>query len=77
MYKPNIIKDSRSSHNRVSKYTGVKWLKESSMWQSYLIFKRVNYICGMFSDDRDAAKARDIKIISLGINKPLQVLKRT
>ncbi len=73
----NYIKENTVTHNRVSKYTGVRWNKESGNWYSTILHKKVKYLCGHFSNDRDAAKARDMKIISLGLNKPLQILKRS
>ena len=70
------LKEPKSSSRRVSKYTGVKQVKgEEYMWESYLFHNKVRYTCGMFPDDREAAKARDIKIISMGLKKPLQILK--
>jgi hypothetical protein len=71
-----FIKDSRIANNRVSKYTGVRWDREHSKWVSTVRDKGVTYLCGCFDDDREAAKARDTKIISLGLKKPLQILKR-
>ena len=73
-----FIKEPKSSSKRVSKYTGVKQVKgEEYMWESYLFHNKVRYTCGIFSCDRLAAKARDIKIVSLGLKKPLQILKPT
>lgn len=71
-----FIKDSRIANHRVSKYTGVRWDREHSKWVSTVLSNKVKYLCGCFDDDREAAKARDMKIISLGLNKPLQILKR-
>lgn len=71
-----FIKESRIANYRVSKYTGVRWHRESSKWVSTVLDKGITYLCGCFDDDREAAKARDSKIISLGIKKPLQILKR-
>jgi hypothetical protein len=71
-----FIKDNSISNNRVSKYIGVRWHRESSKWVSTVLSNKVTYLCGCFNDDREAAKARDMKIISLGLNKPLQILKR-
>jgi hypothetical protein len=71
-----FIKDSKISNNRVSKYVGVRWDREHSKWVSTVLHKKVKYLCGCFDDDREAAKARDVKIISLGLAKPLQILKR-
>lgn len=71
-----FIKESTYSNNRVSKYVGIRWHRESSKWISTVLDKGITYLCGCFDDDREAAKARDFKIISLGLNKPLQILKR-
>lgn len=71
-----FIKESSISNHRVSKYTGVRWNREANKWISTVLDKGVTYLCGCFDDDRDAAKARDIKIVSLKLNKPLQILKR-
>lgn len=71
-----FIKENRLSNNRASKYTGVRWDREHSKWVSTLSHNKVKYLCGCFDDDRDAAKSRDMKIISLGLKKPLQILKQ-
>lgn len=71
-----FIKDNRLSNNRVSKYVGVRWDRESSKWISKILHKGVTYLCGCCENDKEAAKLRDIKIISLGLKKPLQILKR-
>ena len=77
MAQTKFIKESKSSSRRVSKFTGVKQVPgEDYLWESYLTHKGIRYICGIFACDKAAAKARDIKIISLGLNKPLQILKR-
>ena len=71
-----FIKESRQSNHRVSKFTGVRWNREHSKWVATVLSNKVNYLCGMFDNDRDAARSRDMKIISLNLNKPLQILKR-
>lgn len=63
------------SHKRHSSFTGVKWSGEHDKWYSIITEKGVNYHCGFYENDRDAAKARDKKIIALGLKKPLQILK--
>lgn len=63
-------------HNRVSKYKGVSWHKQSQKWRSQVSFKGVKYDCGYFDDEREAAKSRDKKILALNMKKPLQILKR-
>jgi hypothetical protein len=76
MAQTKFIKEPLSFHRRLSKYTGVRQVKGEYTWESYLTDKGVKYISGIFYCDKAAAKARDIKIISLGLNKPLQILKR-
>jgi hypothetical protein len=76
MPQTKFIKEPISSHRRVSKYTGVRQVKGEHNWESYFTFNGVKYICGIFSCDKAAAKARDEKILNVGANKPLQILKR-
>lgn len=68
-------KQKTNSHNRVSQYTGVSWNTTTQKWKATITHKRVTYDCGYYSDDREAAKGRDRKIIALGLDKPLQILK--
>lgn len=70
------FQENKISNNRVSKYVGVRWHIESNKWISTVLQNKVTYLCGCFDEDREAAKARDMKIISLGLNKLLQILKR-
>jgi hypothetical protein len=72
-----FIKESKQSNHRVSQYTGVRWDREHSKWVATVLSNKITYLCGMFDNDREAAKSRDKKIISLNLNKPLQILKRT
>jgi len=69
------IKQAQPSHSRVSNYKGVSWNRQHLKWESYVTEKGVRYDCGCYDDERSAAKGRDRKIIALGLNKPLQVLK--
>ena len=69
-------KQATGTHNRVSNYAGVSWNRQAQMWKSSVSHKGIKYECGYYHDDREAAKARDRKIIALGFKKPLQVLKR-
>jgi len=71
------LKDTTSTHGRMSDYKGVRWNKNCSMWHSSFTHKGITYDCGFFANDKDAAKSRDIKIISLGLKLPLQILKPT
>lgn len=71
-----FIKESRQSNHRVSKYTGVCWNRDHSKWVATVLSNKISYLCGMFDCDREAAKSRDMKIISLNLKKPLQILKQ-
>lgn len=70
------IKQYPVSHERVSKYTGVRWNKEAGKWMASVTDNKVTYPCGLHDCDREAAKARDRMIISKGLNKPFQILKK-
>ena len=60
-----------------SKYTGVSWYKPNLTWRATLTSKGVTYDCGYSKDERECARLRDMKIISLKLDKikKLQVLK--
>jgi hypothetical protein len=73
--KTKFIK-SRQSNHRVSKYTGVRWNRDHSKWIATVLHNKVTYLCG-FDCEREAAKSRDMKIISLNLTKPLQILKKS
>ncbi|UYW01786.1 hypothetical protein K5I29_02350 [Flavobacterium agricola] len=72
-----FIRSSTGTHLKDSDYKGVKWDPNSLQWSATLKHKGIVYNCGYFSNERDAAKARDIKIIAIGATKPLQILKST
>jgi hypothetical protein len=63
-------------NSRTSQYAGVGWNRETQSWRSSVSEKGVKYDCGYYDNERDAAKARDRKILALNLDKPLQVLKR-
>lgn len=63
-------------NSRTSQYTGVGWNREQQKWRSSVSHSGVKYDCGYYDNERAAAKARDMKILALGLNKPLQVLKK-
>lgn len=65
----------KSQNKRVSQYTGVNWNRKLQKWTSSVSKSGVKYDCGFYEKERDAAKARDRKILVLGLNKPLQILK--
>lgn len=60
---------------RTSKYVGVTWNRNLQKWSSAVTDKGLRYDCGYHTDEREAAKARDRKILALGLKKPLQILK--
>lgn len=59
-----------------SKYTGVSWDKKAQKWESCVTYKKIRYNCGFYDNERDAAKARDKRILAFNMDKPLQILKR-
>lgn len=69
------VKTITGSHNRVSEYIGVSWKPSIQKWTSSVSEKSVKYDCGYHDNEREAAKARDRKILALNIKKPLQILK--
>lgn len=71
-----FIKSVSNIHNRYSDYDGVTWNTQSQLWKSSVSDKGIKYECGYYNNERDAVKARDKKIIELGIKKPLQILKK-
>lgn len=71
-----FVKSVSNTHKRHSDYDGVSWNTQSQQWKSSVSYKGIKYECGYYDNERDAAKARDRKIIALNINKPLQILKK-
>jgi len=65
---------ANGTKSKVSIYKGVGWNKTNQKWKATVTDKNVTYECGHFDDDRADAKARDLKIIALKLNKPLQIL---
>ena len=66
---------ANGSKSKVSIYRGVGWDNSTQKWKATVTDKNVTYECGSFENDRAAAKARDLKILALRLNKPLQILK--
>lgn len=63
------------NHNRASKYKGVSWRKQNQKWCASVTYKGQKIECGFHEDEREAAKMRDRKILALGLDVKLQVLK--
>ena len=61
--------------SKVSKFAGVYWSRYSQKWKSSISENGVLYECGVFAEERDAAKQRDLKILELGLSAPLQIYK--
>lgn len=61
--------------NNTSIYTGVSFNKVRNKYSSTLFANGEEYRCGHFETEREAAKARDLKIIKLRLDRPLQILK--
>ncbi len=60
----------------ISKYKGVSWDKRTKKWESALTSKGLRYPCGFYDDEIQAVKARDKRIIALGLDySKLQILK--
>jgi len=53
-------------------YKGVRFHKQSGKWRSNV----GNYDCGQFDNELDAVKARDRKIINLGLKQELQIFRK-
>lgn len=68
------MKNKKKENPKVSKYKGVSWDTNSQKWLSQVAENKTVHQCGYFKDDREAAKARDLKILRLGLKKPLQIL---
>lgn len=60
----------------MKEFVGVRWVSQNQKWKSYVTKNGVDYACGYFKDQRAAVKARDRKIIALGLDVKLQILKR-
>lgn len=57
-------------------YKGVSYKKREGKWTSSISVKGVRHECGYYDEEILAAKARDMTIIKLGLDrKLLQVLK--
>lgn len=65
----------KNINNRVSQYIGVYWSPYSQKWISTVTEDGIKYDCGYFDNERYAAKHRDLKIITIGLNESLQILK--
>ncbi len=56
-------------------YTGVSWSSEYYKYKAHVTKDGVTYQCGFHNTEKEAAIARDRKIIEHGLKVKLQVLK--
>jgi hypothetical protein len=57
--------------NTGSKYRGVSLYRPTHRWVAQLQVARERHYLGYFSTEEEAARARDAKVIELGIDAPL------
>ena len=61
---------------KTTEYKGVSWKTKNRKWQSQITVKGVRYECGHFDTELEAIRARDKKIMALGLpNSLLQIFK--
>lgn len=58
-----------------SEYKGVRHDIKTNKWRSTVTENNRTHECGYYETDRQAAKARDLRIVTLGLSTPLQILK--
>lgn len=57
--------NARKQSNTSSKYIGINYMKDRRKWMAKLMFKKKAYYVGMFSNEKEAAIARDKKAVEL------------
>jgi len=57
-------------------FVGVRWSSQHQRWKAGFTYKKVRYECGYYTDQREAVLARDKRIIQLGLDIKLQILKK-
>lgn len=67
MQKSIIRFSNANSHNKSSNYEGISWSKPNQKWKSNLSYKGIRYELGYHSTEVEAVKARDRKVMSLGM----------
>lgn len=56
-------------------YNGVSWSRKEQCWKSKVKINGSMVLVGVFQDQKQAAIARDTKIIQHGLKLKLQILK--
>jgi len=57
-----------------SKYKGVSWDRKTNKWESSITCKGTKHPCGFYDSEDEAIKARDRRILSLGL--PIKMLQK-
>jgi len=57
-----------------SKYKGVSWDRKTNKWESAVTVKGVKHPCGFYDTEDEAIKARDKRILALGL--PVKMLQK-
>lgn len=59
-----------------SKYKGVSWVTKRQKWQATIRYNNFSHTLGYFATEEEAVKARDRRIIALGLDVELQKFKK-
>lgn len=68
-------KGTKAPRNKYS-YKGVTWVAAAQKFKAGVTKDGILYSCGFHDTPRDAAVARDRKIIALNLGIPLQIFKK-
>ena len=60
----------------MKEYIGITWDRSLQKWRSSVSKDGIKYECGYHVEQRDAVLARDKKIVKMGLNVKLQILKK-
>lgn len=60
----------------MKKYIGILYNSNYKKFKSKVNHKGITYECGFYDTEREAVLARDKKIIALGLDVKLQILKK-
>jgi len=59
-----------------SPYKGVCWNTQRQKWRAYVTVNGAFQDVGFYDTDREAVRSRDLKIMALNLDVPLQVFKK-
>jgi len=60
----------------MKEYKGISWHSQTQRWRASVGANGIKYDCGKYVNQIDAVKARDRKIINLGLKVDLQIFKK-